>query len=330
MRALRSSTEAVDRICRRRHPNGAPAFAPVLATRYFDYPPRQAAPGWSLDLGADTLVSAPTAVTSGGSALTVANLLVEPINSGPPYTRLETSLASSTAFSANPASWQRAIAVTGTFGYRDDAAPAGATAEAVDASETSIDVTDSSVIGVGDLIRCDSERMIVTNKLWLTSAQMLGADLAAARAGTAVSVADGTAFAEGETLLIGAEMMEVEAIAGNTLTVKRATGGTVAAAHATGAAIYAPRTLVVERGANGTAAATHSSGASLTRWVPPPLVEELCLAEALCTYLQVSTAYVRTIGSGENARNASGAGLDDIRERCFMAHGRKFLMRTVM
>lgn len=328
-RALRSATESVDRLCRRRHPNGVPAFVPMIDTRYFNYPSRQPAYAWSLDLDADTLAGAPTAVTAGGVALTLADLLAEPVNSGPPYTRLETRLGGASSYTAAPASWQRAIAITGPFGYRDASALAGAAAEAIDGSETAIDVTDSVAIGVGDLVKCDNERMVVTGKRWLATGQTVTTDLGATRGEVAVAVSSGAAFVEGESVLIDSEMMVIEAIAGNALTVKRSTAGTVLAAHASTAAVYAPRTLVVERGAYGTTAASHDTAATLTRWVPPAMAEELCLAEALCTYLQVGTAYVRTIGAGDNVRNASGAGLDDVRERCFMAHGRKFLHRAV-
>jgi hypothetical protein len=150
----------------------------------------------------------------------------------------------------------------------------------------------------------------------------------ASNADVSLTVTDGTKYTAGETLLLDSERMLVVDIAGNVLTVKRAWDGSALATHS-GAEVYAPRSLTVTRGALGTTAATHLNGAALSRWTYPGLVTELNIAEAINTFLQKTSGYARTVGEGDNQRNASGAGLADIRARAYAAHGRKARQRAV-
>ena len=237
-----------------------------------------------------------TAATVDSTAQTVANVKTYPTSYGAPYSWI--GLTGST------------IVVTGRWGYSEDTTPAGAVAEEVDISETAINVSDSSLIGIGDLIKCESEQMLVTGKTQLDSAQNLGAGgLTASVADVTVDLTDGTAFNVGEIILIDSEKMLILDIAGNNGTVERAYDGTVLAAHAGGADIYAPRTLSVVRGAVGTTAATHVDTTALVKNVPPAPVTELCIAEAVTAYEQEASGYGRTIGSGDSVREARGAGL---------------------
>lgn len=215
------------------------------------------------------------------------------------------------------------------FGYRADEGPAGALAEALDASETAVDVTDSAAIGVGDLIRVDSERMVVTGKTMLTTGQTINADLAATSSATSVAVDDGTAFALGETVLVGAERMAVDDIAANTLIVRRAVDGTTLAAHTSGATVYAPRTLTVVRGAAGTTAATHTTATAITVHQPPGPIRSLAVAEVLWALQQETSGYARAIGSGDAARQASLSGITALRRTVYEQYGRLARTRAV-
>jgi hypothetical protein len=299
-------------------------FYPVDATRVFDWPNRylRAAP-WRLWLGKNDLVSA-TAVTSGGVAIPLASINLEPANSGPPFTHLELDISKAPgAFTAGQ-TWQHDIAITGTWGYRADTTPAGTLAVAItDTTGTTVAVSDSTQCGVGSLLVCGAERMLVTDR----SMRDTGQAQQGAGCGTAVNsdvsltVTDGTKYTVGETLLLDSERMLVVDIAGNVLTVKRAFDGSVLATHS-GAEVYAPRSLTVTRGALGTTAATHLISAAVSRYAYPGLVTELNIAEAVNTFLQETSGYARTVGEGETQRNASGAGLADIRARAMSAHGR--------
>jgi hypothetical protein len=241
-----------------------------------------------------------SAVTADSVAQTVGDLELWPPQFGPPYSWLGITGSD--------------IAITGDWGYSNDTAPAGALAEALDATETGVDVTNSAAVGIGDLAIVDSERMTVTAKTQLDVGQNIQGNLTADTSNTTVPVEDGTTLYVGESMLVNAEKMLIQDISANNLTVKRAWDGSVLAAHTSGDDIYAPRTLTVERGAAGSTAATHLTAAALTKNVPPGPIRELCIAEALNAYEQETSGYARTIGAGgENVREARGFSLSDAR-----------------
>lgn len=301
---------------------------PELRTMTWDWPasPRQGTP-WRLWLDADELLEIVT-MTSGGVVIPEPNTLLRPDN-GPPYSSVELDRSSSSVFAAGDTT-QRAISIYGLYGYSDDAAPAGALESAVvSASATTIDVTNSAAVGVGSLIRVGDERMTVTGKSLLDSGQNIGATLAAANNVVTVPVTDGTLYAEGETILVDAERMEITDIAGNNLIVKRNVEGTVLAAHTSGADIYVPRRLTVRRGVLGTTAATHLDAATVTSWVVPGPVNEYCLAESMVALMQGRSGYGRTSGTGDNQKESAGRGLAQLRAQVVTAYARKARHRAV-
>jgi hypothetical protein len=307
-------------------------FYPETGTRYFDWPNRHSPTPWRLWLDQLDMISA-TTVTAGGVTIAATDYFLRP-DDGPPYDHIEIDLASNAAFAAASGTHQRAIAITGVWGYTDDETSVGATIEALDASETGVDVSAaaSATVGVGNIIRVDSERMIVTGRSMLDTGQNLTSTSLTASAGNVtVTVADGTAFAIDETILLDSERMLIVDIAGNNLTVKRAYDGSVLAAHThTTTDIYAPRTLTVTRGALGTTAATHSSAAIMTRHDVPALVDELCLAQTLVNLGLRGSGYADTEGAGETSRRvAAGRGLAAIRRDAIAAYGRVLRMRAV-
>lgn len=322
-RAIESASRAVEGLLHRR-------FYPWSGTRYFDWPNGQYARPWRLWLDADELISV-SSLTSGGTLIAATDYFLEPVNVGPPYNRIEIDLDSSAAFGGG-STQQRSVAVTGLFGYAADESPAGTTAEVLDSSETAVDVSDSAAIGVGDLIRVDSERMLVTGKTMLDTGINIDAtdSLTASNADVSITMSTTTsAPVVDEVILIGSERMLVVDVAGSVLTVKRAWDGSVLAAHATGADIYAPRTLTVTRAVLGTTAATHLTAASIVKNAVPGTVKALTVAEALCTVLNESGGYARTAGSGEGAREAAGRALKDARDQAYTRYGRKARTRAV-
>lgn len=322
-RALADATESVHGLCHR-------TFYPELDTRFFDWPNSQTAPSWRLWLDANEVISV-TTLASGGTTIPAPGYFLEPNEYGPPYNRIEINLGESSAFGGGD-THQRDISVTGLFGYRNDETTLGITGEALDASETGVDVdaTTSAAVGVGSLLRVDDERMIVTGRAQLDTGQTLGgAGLTNVNNSVTATVQSGAVFAAGETILIDGERMRIDDIAGNTLVVTRAWDGSTIAAHSVGAAVYAPRTLTVERAALGTTAATHLIGATVRRWDAPGSVRQLCVAETLVDLLQGRSGYARTAGSGEGEREASGAGLKDLRDRVYKSHGRHGRLRGV-
>lgn len=323
LRAIESASRGIDGLMHR-------TFWPELATRYFDWPNRQYATPGTLWLEQHELISV-TALSSGGTTISSSDYFLEPNGEGPPYDRLELDLSSSASFGGGSTS-QRDITITGVFGYSADTEAAGALAEALDASETAVDVTDSSLIGTGDTILVGSEYMLVTGRAMLDTAVDIHASdsLTASTADVSLTCSTATGIPQvGETILVDSERMLVVDAAGTTLTVRRAHDGTVLAAHATAASLYAPRTLTVVRGALGTTAATHDTATAVLRHVVPGLIRDLAIGEAIVRYEQETAGYARTVGSGETERNASLAGLADLRRLARREYGRRARMRTV-
>lgn len=317
-RAIGSASRSIEGLLRR-------TFLPVTATRHFRWPPEQPGKSYRLWLDSSEAISLTTLV-AGGVTIAAADYFLEPANEGPPFSSIEIDLSSSASFSSGDTS-QRAIVATGLFGYRNDEDTVGALSGSLAASESataSITFTVSDV-GVGDILRIDSERVIVTALTMVDSAQGLGgAGLTARDSDVTVPVTDGTAFGAGMVLLIDAERMLVVDVAGNNLVVRRAWDGSVLATHAAAADIYTLTGVDVARAQLGTTLAVHSDGAAVYRFVVPELIRDLCIAEAVNTLAQEQSGYSRTPGSGETAMAASGAGLADIRNRAVEAHGRRY------
>lgn len=297
-------------------------FYPEVDTRTFDWPAHVDPAGWyrRLWLDRNELISVTTLAVA-GTTIDPGDYHLRRIDGReePPYDYIDIDSAVSPP---STGIYNRAVSILGVYGYDLNTTPAGALAEALDASETGVDVTDSAAVGVGSLLLVESERMIVTGKSMLDTGQNLGGALTASAADTTVPVTTGSAYAVGEVILIDAERMRIVDIAGNNLIVKRSWDGSVLAAHSLGADIYAPRTLTVERGVLGTTAAAHADATAVRVQVYPDPVRDLAIAEAVTQLVQESSAYGRVIGSGDNAIEAAGKGLRAMRDQVRQRYGR--------
>ncbi|NUR94576.1 MAG: hypothetical protein HOV67_04865 [Kribbellaceae bacterium] len=327
-RAIRSARQDIDARMNR-------VFYPTDATKRFDWPNFQYAYPWRLWLDQSELAAIPTSVTSGGVQIPLSACNFEPANSGPPYNYLELRRDQSYSFGVGSTP-QRDIAITGTWaGCPADTDPAGQLAAAVSSTTvTSVTVTDGSLVGVGDLLVVDSERMLVTGRASNDTGQTLVSGATTANPGdNAVTVQDGTQVHVDEVIQLDSERMLILDITGNTATVKRAWDGTVLAAHTAGAHVYAFRTLTVRRGMLGTTAATHSNATACSIHHVPALINALAVAEAENRLLQEIAGYARTVrteaSTGNTTSPVSATALNDLRDRAFTAHGRKARQRAV-
>lgn len=317
--ALSSAGDAVDGLTRR-------VFRPTVTTHSYAWPNQQRAPSWALwlDTQPDQLISA-TSITTGGTALAPGEFFLEPSYLGPPYSKVEINLSSNAAWNSGTATWQRSIVIAGAWGYTSEWSTQGATAEALDETETGLDVTaaSSAVLGVGDLLAIDDEWMEVTGRQSVDTTVNTGAALTADYRGNAVDVPSGAAFAIGEVLTIDTERMLIGDILGNNLVVVRAYDGTTLATHDVGADIYSARTLIVQRAVRGTVASTHLTAAPVLRHDVPSLIEELARAEALHILISRRSGWARTVGSGDAETEASGRGLAALRAQVVEAFARQ-------
>jgi hypothetical protein len=327
-RALESATDDVDRLLRRR-------FVPWVGTRWFPWPDPVAAAsnGWRIWLGFDELAAMPTAVTAGGVALTLpGDILPEPVNYGPPYDRIELNLGTSASFTAG-STWQRAIAVTGTFcGCALDTVSLGRLADTLEAdADGQASVTWSTAdFGVGSLLRVDDEYMLVTDRNMVATGETLAAPLAAQSSAASITVADGDAYAVGAILQIDIERMRVVEITGNVLTVDRRNyDGSTLATHSAGAAINILTGVTLLRAQCGTTLAAHNAPATIYRHVIPAKGRDLAIAYAMTQFLGEQAGYARTAGQGDNEREVTGRGVRAVEMAALERYGRQILQGAI-
>jgi len=305
--------------------DAARVFHPQYGTRYKDWPARTQE-ALVLHLGDDELISLES-VTSGGVVISADDRFLRP-DTGPPYNRIEIDRASAAAFAAL-ATPQRSVALLGWFGFNDDAQLVGLTTGSLTSSATTVTVDYAHKVGIGDLIKIGTERMIVTDRTWSDTGVTTGVALASDDAVVSIPVGSATAFMAGEQIMVDAERMNVLAMTGTTAVVERATAGTTLAAHTITTPIYAPRSLTVERGAVGTTATTHNAGAITTRYRAPGPVRMFVRANTLGTLMQEHAAYARQLGTGENVREVAGRGLAQARKQIEALYRHRVRARAV-
>jgi hypothetical protein len=322
-RAIQSVSDLIDGELHR-------VFYPRDATYKFDWPNSSFAPPWRLWFGQWDLIAATSVESPHGTTIPLSTVIFRPVNRKPgwPYTHMEIDRSTSSAFGAGPTP-QLAIWMTGTWGFTADTDPAGTLTAAVsDTTGTTVTVSDSSLLGVGDLAIVDSERMLVTERRMVDTTVAFTGLSSASAADNILGVPDGTKFSAGEVLQFDTERCLVSSVTGNSLELARAWDGTILAAHTSGT-IYAARQLTVARGQLGTAAATHSNAAPVSRHRPPGLIRDLGIAESVNRVLQETSGYARTVGGPDGAMPAPGVALADLWDEARTTYGRKARTRAL-
>jgi hypothetical protein len=211
------------------------------------------------------------------------DLSVEPLLSVTSLT-VDTDLMSSSAYTFYPrgAHWESGpytriymedyifdeeSTIVGTWGLYSASELLGINATQATSTETSLVVTNGSLLSPGMTVLIESEQELVTAVGATTAATSLlnGAIDAATEE---ITVDNGAEFLKGEVLQLGTEDVHVRSIGGHVLVCDRGWNGTTKASHANDLAIAVYRTFTVKRGANGTTAATHSSKAISRCMVP--------------------------------------------------------------
>lgn len=310
-------------------------FYPQIDVRSWDWPNEQMGRSWRLWLDQNELLSF-TQVVTGGIAITPDQFFLEPQNYGPPYSHLEFDLNSNYAFGGGSTP-QNDITIYGTFGYTNATSLAGTLTAAIStASQTTAALSDSSLVGVGDMLLLGTEYAQVSAKNYSDSGQAAVGTVAAQQSVNMVTVSNGTAFNVGEQILLDAENMLIVGIAGNNLLVRRAWNGTTLASH-TASEIYVPRLATITRGLLGTIASTYTLGATVKRHAPPDLIRQLTIAESIYSLQQEQGAYMsivqraRDLGAN-NSRIATSSmfhPIDELRENALTRYGRKVRLRAV-
>lgn len=319
-RAILASADAVEGLTQR-------VFYPTDETRSFDWPNFQSTYPYRLYLEQNELAAQPTQIVTGylnatPTVIPSGDYIVRPApesppEAGPPYRVLELRRDTSAAFGSNSTP-QQDIGITGTWGYWTRTRDAGSLDGAITSSDGTLRVSDSNLIGVGDVLVVDSERMLVNESSYEDTGISFLSGITAAQVTDRIgTVTDGTAFSVGETIMVDYEWMLIQQIVGNNVVVKRAVEGSLLASHGS-SHIYARRVFSVLRGQLGTSSATHSDSAALTLCEYPALIRELAIGEALVWLTQEPAAYGGGTGQvmqGAQRERRPGAGLPDLRQR---------------
>jgi hypothetical protein len=296
-------------------------FYPFDGTKYFGFRPwGDGNSSWRLWLNEHDLVSVSTLAVGSD---TITDYFLEPVNDGPPYRSIEMDLSSNSVF-ASGETWQRAVAITGTFGWWDEQESVGELSDALDASSTdtaNITWTDPRNVGVGSILKIDSERLIVTEMSFVDSTQNTGGTLAASAADVTITVSNSDGFYVGEVIRVDSERMLVVDTSTTTLTVKRAWDGSVLATHSTSADIYGRTGIEVSRAQLGSTLAAHTASDVVYRYVVPAGINDLCVAEALVQLQGEQSAYPQAAGA--SVTRPASAGLRALREEVVAQFGRK-------
>jgi len=303
-------------------------FAPLLATRYTDYPSRDGrSPSYRARFGRGHYLLSATSVTvdNGATTLAPADYILRP-DDGPPYTSLEVSLGGSASLGSST-TWQRAIAITGLWGAENRRKQIGSLSGSLagTTNATASLAWTTARFGTGDVLFIDSEAMTITDRSYVDSGVNLGGSgLTADDADTTVSVADGTAFAVEEIISISGERMRIVEITGNTLSVVRAWDGSQLAAHTVGADIYALTGIELERAVLGTTIAAHSSSAAVYQWQVPGPLATLNRAYAINVLVQERSAWARAIQvASDTAQEVTGRGIRKLEDDVIRLYGRR-------
>lgn len=353
-RATISAAENIDGQLKR-------VFFPSDDTRYFDWPNQggtgggQYANPWNLRLNDNDLVCLATLV-AGGVTITLDQVFMmewsNPVKGIPCFPGISLDRSTSATFGGNAQTPQYSIAAGATWGYGADADLAGTLAASVGSGDATVTVSDGSTAGPGDLIvlgygrgtapfpssapHAGAIRPYLGERVLITDVSAVASGLTQVAAGVTTAEDNdqalqwtGTgALNAGEVILLDQEQMLVEQVVNGVAAVRRAYGGTTLAEHS-GAVIYAYRQFSVLRAQLGTTAASYSSGANVYRHRVPQLVRDLSIAEVENQLLQEGSGYARTVGSGESAHPAPGAGLADKWDEAKTRHGRKGRHRGV-
>lgn len=329
-------------------------FYPRDTTYRFDWPNYAYAYPWRLWLDQWDLVVMTELQSPAGSDIPLWQIFPRPVNRKPgwPFTYVELDRSTVAAWGAGPTP-QLSIWISGTWGFTADMDPAGTlTAAVTTTTATSISVSDSSLMGVGDLLILNAgtaaapfpafpatagglgaltgERVLVTEQsATATGLTQSGSGCTAiSDSDNALSTTGSGTINPGEVLLLDQERMLVQEVVDGVAIVKRAWDGTDLQAHSA-ATVNAYRLLTILRGQLGTAAATYSLGASVSRHRVPPLVRDLSIAETLNQILQETSGYARTVGAADMAVPAPGAGLSDKWDEARTTYGRKARKRAI-
>ena len=311
---IEAASREIDRLTSRR-------FIPLTAAKSYDWPQKDPRRAWVLYLEEDLLsVSSLTKDGTDVTAIASTDYFLEPSVLGPPYSRIEIDLGSTSFYSAKD-THQRQVVVTGSWGYSNDTVAASQLNGALSTTTaTAMSLDDGSKADVGDTLLLESEQVFINAR----TSEDLGVNTHGTTGAMTASMTDKTltvdgaptnAVVAGEVLRIGSERLYVEAINSTTsFEVTRAYDGSALAAHSIGDDVFAFRSYTIQRGVNGTTAATHVDNTAASRYQAPADIRNLCLALAVGYYQATRGGWTGIVGGPEGQTETRMSALNRLRK----------------
>lgn len=325
-RAIQTASDNIDGQMHR-------VFYPTDTTKFIDWPNFQRAYPWRLWFDqwelADVTTNVPV-VTSGTTVIPSNQIFWGPWNYSPPFTFLELDRSSTASFGASTTP-QRSVSIKGTFGYWIQTDPAGTLAVAMtDTTSTTAVTSNGALLGPGNVLLVDSERMIVSDVATVDStATLTSGGTTALASDSAITISSGPLINVTETILIDSERMYVVDVTGNVITVIRAWDGTQLATHSAGAHLFAYRTYTVVRGSLGSTAATHLINATASSYRIPFLIKDLAIGESAIQVAQELGLYSDPQGESAMAIHGISTAIADKWDEAETRYGRIVRSRVV-
>lgn len=320
-RVCDSASRMIEDLCHRQ-------FYPVFKTyKHFPWPRRSKSfRVWTGDVDVLEIET----LRIGGDLVDSADIILQPLNYGPPFNRIELNPKGSTTAFYNDGDHIKPIEVFGTFGYDKTERQVSSISSAAAVDADRLFVADSSKVSVGSVFVVGSEYMIATDRAFReVSGVTVSTGLVDKKNDDQLVLSSVSGFYTNEIVRVGSELMRIVGVASGSLTVQRAVFGSVLASHSSGAVVSKRDEFSVLRGELGTAAVSIAADDVLKVWEPPAPVRSLAIAEAVNLILQESSGYARVVGSGENAREMRGSGLKGLRMSVQKQYGRSGRVRAV-
>ena len=307
-RAIAAASRRIDSMTDRR------IYPQIAVKKHFRWCPTFTTQPDRLWLGDEYLQSF-TSVKSDGTTIDLTKVIALPVNTGPPYNRIELTGLTFTKSEAEAVS----VEIQGDWGSTLETIKVGGSPGAVTASATTMFISDSSRVSPGTVLKVGAEWILVEDQKYRTVTETVVDALADRTADDQIVVTDASGFYAGEHIAIGGETVCIEDTYDNTLIVTRAVRGSKLADHAAGASIRKQDEYTITRAALGSQAASIAADDPVYVWQPPATVKELAIAETLQAMQHQGNAYLSSFGgtdsSSSKSKKLNSSPLGDLRDR---------------
>lgn len=257
-------------------------FIPIKATRSYQFQ------GTGRNIVTNPILSILSILNNG---VAVTDFTLHPQNrlwENGPYIRIEN----------NESGWDdEDIQISALWGKWDQAEPIGVSVTQATETETSLILSNGSLLSVGMILLIEDEQEYVSGYGALSNlTSLLNGAIDAAQ--EEIIIDNGSEVNEGEVIQLSTERMLVRMVEGNTLVVVRGYEDTAKQAHIDDTQCKVQRTFTVERGVNGTTPVAHNNK-PVYQQVAPEDVNFLCRQIAGLMYQKAKTNFAGRAGSIE-------------------------------